>query len=398
MSGIRRHPRVVKTILRRRDRVDPYFVGKFAFSPYHACEHGCMYCDGRAERYFVEGEFDRDVVVRTNAAEMLDTELGKLRERGTVFIGSGVSDAYQPSEADERLMERCGRVLRDRSVPVTLLTKSALVLRDIDIWSELNRRAGFLLMMSIVTLDDSLRAAVEPHASPIDERLETLTAFKALGIPIGVAAMPLLPGLSDSDAQVRELANRIATIGVDFVLFGGLTLRPGRQKSVFLETLRRSFPGQVPYYEKLYAEDRPSGAPLPSYSRDVHRRAAAIFKVAGLPTSIPHRLYRNRLPVYDEVDVLLQQMSKIYADQPAAVRRLLTAIERYGAWLQERKTLFNRRRRLRGSDLEGELRMLTDGSGLARILENAKLADFLRQVIVERMVFDPIRRELVPGI
>ena len=388
---------MVKTILRRRDRVDPYFVGKFAFSPYHACEHGCLYCDGRAERYFVEGEFDRDIVVRTNAAEMLDLELSKLRERGTVFIGSGVSDAYQPVEADERLMERCGRVLRDRSIPVTLLTKSPLVARDIETWNDLHRRAGFLLMMSIMSVDDSLRAAVEPHAPPIGERLETLTAFKARGIPVGVAAMPLLPGLSDSDAQMRELVERFVAIGVDFVLVGGLTLRPGRQKAVFLETLRRSFPSQVPLYERLYAEERPSGAPVASYSRDLNRRAAAVFGAAGLPTLVPHRLYRDRLPVYDEVDVLLQQMSTIYAEQPAAVRRLRNAIERYGAWLQERKTVMNRRRKLRSADLEGELRMLVDGSGLSRLLENEKLVEFLGQVITERKVFDPIRRELMPG-
>lgn len=395
MTEIRRHPRAVKTILRKRDLVDPYFVGKFAFSPYHACEHGCFYCDGRAERYFVEGEFDRDIVIRTNAPEMLETELAKLRERGIVFIGSGVSDAYQPSEVDERLMERCARVLCDRAMPVSLLTKSSLVLRDIDCWEELNRKAGFILMMSIVTLDDSVRAALEPGATTIEERIETLARFKQREIATGVAAMPILPFLSDSDEQLRGMAERLASIDVDFVLPRALTLRPGRQKSVFLETLRHRFPTLVDRYERLYAENRPSGAPQSGYSRDLHRRAYAIFRETGIPTLVPHRIFRDRLPIYDEVHVLMEQMIQIYRDQSAAIRRLQSAVERYRAWLQERKAAFNRRRTLRGSDLEGELRTLAEGSGLARLLGNPKLAEFLHAVIIERQVFDPIARQLL---
>lgn len=394
MSEIRRHPREVKTILRRRDRVDPFLVGKFAFSPYHACEHGCLYCDGRAERYFVEGDFERDIVVRTNAPELLDSEVGKLRERGIVFIGSGVSDAYQPSERGEHLMERCARVLERRALPATLLTKSSMVLRDIETWSDLHMRAGFLLMMSITTTDDSLRAATEPRASSIEERFETIARFKEHGIPVGVAAMPLLPGLSDSDRDLRALAARLAGAGVDFVLSGGLTLRPGKQKSTFLDTVRRSFHEQTQRYEELYAEDRPSGAPLTGYARDLERRAVSVFQSFGLPTVIPHRLYRDRLPIYDEIDVLMQQMGIVYGGQPAAVRRLKQAIERFGSWLHERKRVFNRSRRMGQRDIEWELRTLAEGKGLDQLLENPKLSEFLRWVIVDRRVFDPLTKRL----
>lgn len=111
MSTICPHDRLVKHLLRRSRVVDSFFIGKFSFSPYQACSHGCRYCDGRAERYWVEGVFERDVIVRRNAAEVLAEEVGKLRERGVVFVGSGVSDAYQPPEAEARLMPACGRVL-----------------------------------------------------------------------------------------------------------------------------------------------------------------------------------------------------------------------------------------------------------------------------------------------
>jgi DNA repair photolyase len=395
MIEIRKHRREVKTVLRKRDLVDSYFVGKFSFSPYHACAHGCLYCDGRAERYFVEGEFDRDIVVRTNAAALLDAEIAKLRERGIVFIGSGVSDAYQPPEREERLMEECARVMVHRSMPVTLLTKSTLVLRDLDLWCELNRKAGFLLMISVMTTDDWLRSCFEPHASPIEERLDVLTRFKERGIPVGVAAMPLLPYLSDSDPDLAAFAERLARTGVDFVLFGGLTLRPGRQKEIYLETIRQSFPDLLPRYERLYSENRASGAPLPAYMRDLNRRAGAALRAAGLPTIVPHRLYRGRLPRYDEIDVLLQQMLLLYADQQASVRRLRPAIERYRGWLQGRKSAFNRRRKLQGSDIEGELRTLAEGRGLSLLLENEKLTAFLRQVIVEGRILDPLTRTLI---
>jgi len=279
-------------------------------------------------------------------------------------------------------------------MPVTLLTKSASAARDVDAWDELNRRAGFLLMMSIAMVDDSLRAVVEPHASAIEQRFESIARFRERGIEVGIAAMPILPGLCDSDRDLKALATRFVEAGVAFALPGGLTLRPGRQKSVFFDTLRRSFPSQVPRYETLYEEERPSGAPLTGFARDLQRRASAIFHAVGLPTVIPHRLYRDRLPIYDEVDVLLQQMVTVFGGQPAAVRRLKTAIERYGGWLAERKATFNRKRKLQQADIEWELRVLAEGSGLDRMLENPKLTEFLRGVIVERRVFDPIEKAL----
>jgi DNA repair photolyase len=392
---IREHPREVKTILRKRDLVDSYFVGKFAFSPYHACAHGCLYCDGRAERYFVEGEFDRDIVIRTNAPILLDKELARARERGIVFIGSGVSDAYQPSETKMGLMSECARVLAARSVPVTLLTKSTLVGRDIEAWKEVNRKGGMILMMSLTTLDEELRKTFEPSASPVEERLATLARFKAEGIAIGVAAMPFLPFLSDGAEAIRRLARRLADIGADFVLCSGLTLRPGRQKETYFEALRRSHPELVSRYDRLYGENRPSGAPLHAYMRENQRLAAAALEEARLPSVVPHRLYRNSLTRYDEVYVLLQQMLMLYSDHRTAAGRLRSAIDRYRAWIEERKRVFNRSRRMSGSDIEGELVTLADSRGLERLIENKKLAAFLREVIIDRREFDPLERKLI---
>jgi DNA repair photolyase len=391
---LRLHDRAVKTVLRKSKLVDPWFVGKYSFSPYQACAHGCAYCDGRAERYWVDGEFDRDIVVRRNSADVLAREVPKLRERGVVFVGSGISDAYQPPEASERLMPACGRVLADHHLPATILTKSSLIARDLDLWLEVDAAAGFVLMMSLVTLDDGLRAITEPCASAVEARLETLRAFKARGCGVGVAAMPLLPFLTDSDAHLDALARALALAGVDFVLAGGLTLRPGRQKAAFFDTLRRSFPDLLPRYEQLYGEDRASGAPRREYEEDVHRRAEAAFARAGLVTAFPHRLYRGRIPLYDEVDVLLQQMRKHFARHGDALRRLDPPHRRYREWLLSRKDALARRRSLHEADVAAELTSLAASAGWPAWLGSDKLASFLREVIIERRVFDERARRL----
>jgi len=388
MPEPRRHYRDVRKVLRKGLRVDSFFVGKYSFSPYQACAHGCLYCDGRAERYWVEGEFDRDIVIRRNAPAVLAAEISKLRERGIVFIGSGISDAYQPLEAEERLMPACGRLLADGGWPVTILTKSSLIERDLDLWAEIDEKAGFLLMVSLMTLDDGLRAVFEPAASPVEERLETLRAFKRRGISIGVAAMPFLPYLADRDGDFEALSYRLAEIGVDFVLPGGLTLRPGRQKDFFLNALRGSFPEWTSRYADLYGENRPSGAPRGAYARERQRRAERAFIRAGIPVVVPHRLFRGRIPVYDEIDVLMEQMTRHYAAREGDLPRLKVALDRYREWLIARKRAFNRSRRLREEDLIAELRTLASSAGWTDFLGNAKLAAFLRQIIIDRRTFD----------
>ncbi len=119
---------------------DPYFVAKYHFSPYMACEHACVYCDGRAEKYFVEGDYEKDIVVRKNLIEILAKELPKMREPGIISIGSGISDVYQPIEKEEKLVQKSAELLLQYDFGVTVLTKSSLVERDLDLWSELNRK------------------------------------------------------------------------------------------------------------------------------------------------------------------------------------------------------------------------------------------------------------------
>lgn len=249
-------------VLRRADLPDNFTRSLYGLSPYRGCAHGCRYCDGRAERYFVEGDFERDIVVRDRTPELLASELGKLREPGMIAIGSGTTDPYQPVEERARIVGRCAELLADSGIPVTVMTKSNLVLRDLALWRRVNEQSLFVLLVSVTTLREDVRAAFEPGASPVQDRLAAMKAFKDAGCTVGALAMPFLPGLTDDEAGIRALYEELAAVGVDFVMPGGLTLRPGRQKDLFLRTLEEVEPELLGPVLELYREDRPSGRPV----------------------------------------------------------------------------------------------------------------------------------------
>jgi DNA repair photolyase len=130
----------VKKLVRKNKLGSP-FSGLYGFSPYMACSHACRYCDGRAERYHVEGDFDHDIVIRENAAERLRAELPRLREWGPICVSSGVSDPYQPIEKEKQLTRQCAEILAESNFPVIIHTKSALALNDLDLWHKLHQKA-----------------------------------------------------------------------------------------------------------------------------------------------------------------------------------------------------------------------------------------------------------------
>jgi DNA repair photolyase len=364
-----------------------------------ACGHGCRYCDGRAEKYWVEGDFERDIVVRGNVPRLLRSELQRLRERAPVGIGSGISDAYQPVEKAQGLMRECAAILADNPFPVTLLTKSSLVARDIDLWEKVNQGSGFILNMSIATLDDTVRRRFEPGASPIADRLATLRSFKNRGMAVGVMAMPLLPFISDGEDAIRALVDTLKDAGAAFVMPAGLTLRPGRQKDFFMTHLAESYPGLVDRYREIYAEERPSGVCARQYREALAERIAAATHGASVPFLLPHALYRERVPLYDELHLLLQHMAELYAARHVPIDALKGATRHYADWLLKKKRLFNRKRSLTQRDLEGETRALFAAGaadGARALLGNEKLASFLRSVAIERQVFDYLTLSLEP--
>ena len=379
------HSRDVKRALRRSDLSGTFVVGKYALAPYMACGHGCAYCDGRAERYWVEGEFDHDIVVRRNLPDLLAAELPRLREPGFVTLGSGITDAYQPVEARENITRRCVEILAEHDHPVTLMTKSVLALRDLKLWKTINEKSRFTCIVSLVHVDDATRARFEPGASSVRDRLEMLRAFGEAGCATGVLAMPLLPGITDDPHAVACLYDALREIGVDFVMPGGLTLRPGRQKEFYMRVLGEARPDLVPRYVELYGEDRDSGVAVRQYTDDLNRRLLNENRRTGIPFLVPHRLYSGLLAAYDEASVLLQHMISLYEAAGIDARRLRAATGRYLRRLGERKREYNRHSSWDYRELSEELLAPTN---LESILENDRLAGFLREILTSDAVFD----------
>ncbi len=305
----------LKSVKRATMFVDTYFVSKFGFSPYRGCQHGCAYCDGRAERYYVEGIFDEDIEVRLNAAEILDTTLVKSREFGIVGIGSGVSDAYQPIEGKHKIMPGVIDVLIKHRAPAYVMTKSALALRDLDKWKELNQVAGVTLFVSLTMLNNALGRLFEPGASLPTKRLEMIQKFKEAGISVVVLAMPFMPKITDGLDQVDTLFRKLKDVNVDAVMPGGMTLRPGCQKDHFFNVIEDYDASLLPFYKNLYRENKQSGSPLQSYIIEEAKGIDKLQRSHGLLNIMPHHLYQDRLQIYDEIWVLLTHMLKIYSRQ-----------------------------------------------------------------------------------
>ena len=352
-----------KTITRRYNTVDPWFLGRYGSNLFRGCQHACAYCDGRAERYHVQGDFDRDIAVKVNGVEVLARELERPPEPGFVFLGGGVCDAWQPAEERYRLARGALGIALERDLPVHALTKSALVERDLDLLEAIQEQNRAILSFSIQTLDEGLRERFEPGASTIAERFRLLEQARDRGLATGMMAMPVLPGISDKAEAIDRLVGRAADAGVDFVMCGGLTLRPGGQKEHMLAVVEQHDPSLLPGYRRVYREERRSGAPDREYLRRVDDRFVEALVRRGMPSRMPRRLFGGLMPQYAEVAVLLEHRDESDRLAGRRGRRLAGAGMAIQKWA---RTELGRRSRRRGFDyrvLEGEFRqMVGDGT------------------------------------
>ncbi len=380
-----------KSALSKASVPDPFLPVLYRLlAPYRGCGHGCVYCDGRAEKYFVEGDFAKDVAVRGNLLELLarDRDAGFCaREFGAIGLGSGVTDVYQPIERDLLLTRKSLETLSSFGEPVVLITKNDLVLRDFDL---LERFPLVLVVVTVTTMDEELAAILEPNASTPSARLRVVAEAKARGFFTGITAMPLCPGLSDDERSFSALLDAACGAGADFVYPGGLTLRPGRQKEAFLSMLDANFPGKRAEYDRLYAENRQSGMPLSSEARSGARALDAAVRERGLAQLVPHRVYRNFLSVPDAAFVLLCHMQTLYKHRGVDTRPLSEATDRYASFLKDERAAL-RRKRIEANPLDPFpiTRALTERmEGLRSILKNDRLSDLLEQALRKDAYFD----------
>jgi DNA repair photolyase len=184
-------------------------------------------------------DFERKIVVKTNAAELLERKLSRPRWRREPIVFSGVTDCYQPLEAVYGLTRSCLEVCRRFRNPVGIVTKAALIRRDRTLLAEMARESGVTVYLSIAFADDAPARRLEPGASPPSRRFETLAALSGAGIPVGVGVAPVIPGLNDSD--LPEILRRAREAGARRAFLTLLRL-PAETLPVFEERLREAFP------------------------------------------------------------------------------------------------------------------------------------------------------------
>ncbi len=228
-----------------------------SINPYRGCEHGCIYCFARPTHAFLglsPGlDFETKLFAKTNAAEALKRELA---EPGysvrTIAIGTN-TDPYQPIERRYRIMRRILEVLDATNHPVGIVTKSSLVLRDLDILTSMAKRGLVRVALSVTTLDRRLARAMEPRASTPDKRIETLEKLVKAGIPTSVMVAPVIPGLTDM--EMERILERVAVIGVKQA--GYILLRlPLEIGDLFTEWLKENCPDRANHVLSLMRSTR----------------------------------------------------------------------------------------------------------------------------------------------
>lgn len=218
---------------------------------YRGCQHGCIYCDARSKCYQMNHRFE-DIEVKENAPELLENALK--RKRRKCMIGTGaMSDPYIPLEKELKLTRRCLEIIDRYGFGVTVQTKSASVIRDIDLFTKINDKSKAVLQMTLTTADESLCRIIEPNVSVTKERFETLKAFHENGIPSVVWFSPFLPFINDTKENIDGLLKYCIDAKVrGIICFGiGLTLRDGNRE-YFYSRLDKHFPNMKERYIYTY--------------------------------------------------------------------------------------------------------------------------------------------------
>ena len=218
---------------------------------YRGCLHGCIYCDSRSLCYQMDHPFE-DIEVKENALALLEKALRSKRKRCMIGTGS-MSDPYLPMERELKLTRGALELIRDHGFGAAVLTKSTLVLRDLDLLDQINRRSKAVVQMTLTTHDDRLCQILEPNVSVTSQRIAALKAFRDAQIPTVVWLDPILPFLNDTSENIQGLLDSCIEAGVKGVLcFNmGLTLREGNRE-YFYRQLDRHFPGLKEQYIRTY--------------------------------------------------------------------------------------------------------------------------------------------------
>jgi DNA repair photolyase len=245
--------------VRARSALNRVPGGRYGFgwtiNPYRGCAHACTFCFARSTHTYLGfnagRDFEREIVVKVNTPELVRAELARPSwKRELVALGTN-TDPYQWVEGRYRMMPEILAALEAAETPVSVLTKSPLVMRDVEIFARMAERLPVSVNLSVPTLDEEAWRATEPHTPSPAARLDAVAELRARGIESGVLIAPLMPGINDDPAQVQPIVDRAREAGATFL--GGVALHLRDEvRDVFFAWLEAKRPDLLPRYEKLY--------------------------------------------------------------------------------------------------------------------------------------------------
>ena len=237
-----------KSILNTFPQRDDWFGIKYNMNLYRGCQHQCIYCDSRSECYQIENF--SDILVKVNAVDLLEDTLSRKRVKDTIGTGS-MNDPYMPVEKKYNLTGQALQVIARYRFPLHVITKSDLVLRDLDTLQQINQVYA-AVSFTLTTTDDQLAKKLEPGAPSPSARLAAMNKLAANGILTGVTMMPILPFIEDNVENVKRIIELAAENGASYILpVFGMSLRD-RQRQYYYEKLDKLFPGIREKYEQAY--------------------------------------------------------------------------------------------------------------------------------------------------
>lgn len=224
-------------------------------NPYRGCEFACRYCYARYTHEFLEihdpEEFEHRIYFKEHAAWLLEQELGRLKPGTEIALGTA-TDPYQPLERKQRITRSLLEVFaRKRGFGLGIVTKSTLIVRDIDLLQEIAARHKLTVHLTVTTMNAKLARILEPRAPSPDLRMRTLGRLRDGGIRAGVLCSPLMPGITDTRSSISAVARAAAAAGANFFASGALFLKPCSQPT-FFRFVREHFPEKLADYERRY--------------------------------------------------------------------------------------------------------------------------------------------------
>ena len=241
-----------KTILQRASHSEEWFGIDYNMNLYKGCCHKCIYCDSRSNCYQVE-DFDR-VRAKQNEIEILNQELKSKIRRGVIGIGA-MSDTYNPFEKEYQITRKALKLISYYNFGISIETKSDLIVRDIDLFKEINSKSDLILKFTITPADDSLSKIIEQGVCVSSKRLEAMKKLSNEGLFVGTLLTPIIPFITDSEENIKEVIRLSLDNGAKFVFsMGGVTLREN-QREYFYQELDKSFPGLKEKYIRTFGNN-----------------------------------------------------------------------------------------------------------------------------------------------